>query len=70
MNGDGRVDRLAFNGNKTSPDICGLREESFEEFDNLLDPDVPAKKIVEDLEAALERFSAIAADFTSERDAS
>ena len=70
MNGDGRVDRLVFNRNKASPDICALREESFEEFDNLPDPDVPAEKIVEDLEAALEQFRAIAADFTSERDAS
>jgi len=59
-----------FNRHKASPEICALREESFEEFDNLADPDVPAEKIVEDLEAALERFRAIAADFTSERDAS
>jgi type I restriction enzyme M protein len=70
VNGDGRGDRLVFNRHKASPDICGLREESFEEFDNLPDPDVLAEKIVENLEGALEQFREIAADFTSEKDAS
>ena len=69
MNGDGRVDRLAFNRNNASPDICALREESFEEFDNF-PPRCSRRNIVEDLEAALEQFREIAADFTSERDAS
>ena len=62
MNGDGRVDRLVFNRDKASPEICGLREESFEEFDNLPDPDVLAQEIVEDLEAALEQFAQIAVE--------
>ena len=62
MNGDGKVDRLVFNRDKASPDICGLREESFEEFDNLLDPDVLAQEIVEDQEAALEQFAQIAVE--------
>ena len=69
MNGDGRVDRLVFNRDKASPDICALREESFEEFDNF-PPQCSRRNIVEDLEAALEQFRVIAADFTSERDAS
>ena len=59
-----------FNRAKAIPDICGLREESFEEFDNLPDPDVLAQEIVEDLEAALEQFREIAADFTLKSDAS
>ena len=58
----GRVDRLVFNRDKASPNNCTLREESFEEFDNLPDPDVLAQEIVEDLEAALEQFREIVAD--------
>ena len=51
-----------FNRDKASPEICALREESFEEFDNLLDPDVLAQEIVEDQEAALEQFAQIAVE--------
>ena len=54
MNGDGRGDRLVFNRDKATPDICGLREESLEEFDKLPDPDVLAQEIVEALEAPLD----------------
>ncbi len=44
---------------KTSLDIFWLRDESLEDMDNLPDPDLLAKEIVEDLEAALEQFTAI-----------
>ena len=47
--------------NATKPvSISRLRDESLE--GNLLDPDVLAQEIVEDLEAALEQFREIAAD--------
>jgi hypothetical protein len=39
-----------------------LKDESLEDSANLLDPDVIAQEIVEDLEAALQQFAAIAAD--------
>jgi type I restriction enzyme M protein len=37
-----------------------LRDEGVEESDNLPDPDVLAREIVDDLEAALEQFREIA----------
>ena len=50
---------------KASLDIFWPRDESFEESDNLPDPDVLAQEIVEDLEAALEPFREIAGDLGS-----
>jgi type I restriction enzyme M protein len=45
---------------KVSLDITWLRDESLEDVDNLPPPQVIAAEIVEDLEAALAEFSAIA----------
>jgi type I restriction enzyme M protein len=47
---------------KLNLDIFWLKDESLEESANLPDPDVIAAEIAEDLEAALEKFSAIAED--------
>ena len=47
---------------KASLDIFWLKDESLEDSANLPDPDVIALEIAEDLEAALEQFSEIAAD--------
>jgi type I restriction enzyme M protein len=47
---------------KVSLDIFWLRDESFEESDNLRDPDILAQEIVDDLEAAFEQFREIAVD--------
>jgi type I restriction enzyme M protein len=47
---------------KASLDIFWLRDESLEDSDNLPAPGVIAAEIVEDLEAALEQFRAIAED--------
>ena len=44
---------------KTSLDIFWLRNESLEEIANLPEPELLAKEIVEDLETALEQFTAI-----------
>ena len=41
---------------KANLDIFWLRDESLEDSDNLPDPDVLAREIVEELEAALEQF--------------
>jgi type I restriction enzyme M protein len=46
---------------KASLDIFWQRDESLEDTDNLPAPDVIAAEIVEDLEAALEQFAAVAA---------
>jgi type I restriction enzyme M protein len=43
-------------------DIFWLKDESLEDSANLPDPDVIAAEIVEDLEAALQQFAAIAQD--------
>ena len=51
-----------FNRDKASLDICWLRDERLKQSDNLLDPDILAQEIVEDLEAALEQFRKIAVD--------
>jgi type I restriction enzyme M protein len=47
---------------KLSMDIFWLRDESLEDADSLPAPDVLARGIVEDLQAALEQFAAIADD--------
>jgi type I restriction enzyme M protein len=47
---------------KANLDIFWLKDASLEESANLPDPDVIAAEIVEDLEAALEQFRAIAED--------
>jgi len=47
---------------KANLDIFWLKDESLEESANLPSPDVIAAEIVDDLEAALEQFSAIAED--------
>jgi type I restriction enzyme M protein len=45
---------------KVSLDITWLRDESLEDMENLPPPEVIAQEIVEDLEAALAEFAAIA----------
>lgn len=47
---------------KVNLDIKWLREESFENLDQLPAPEVIAREIVEDLTAALEEFAAVAAE--------
>jgi type I restriction enzyme M protein len=49
---------------KASLDITWLRDDSLEDMDNLPPPEVIAQEIVEDLEAALAEFSAIATSLT------
>jgi type I restriction enzyme M protein len=51
---------------KVNLDIFWLRDESLEEMANLPEPDVLAAEIVDDLEAALEQFRAIAEDLGEE----
>ena len=50
---------------KVSLDIGWLRDESLEDMENLPPPEVIAQEIVEDLEAALAEFSAIAQSLAS-----
>jgi type I restriction enzyme M protein len=50
------------NRDKAGLDIFLLRDESLEDSDNLPDPDVLAREIVDDLEAALEQFREIMTD--------
>jgi len=45
---------------KVSLDITWLRDDSLEDIDNLPPPEIIAQEIVEDLEAALSEFAAIA----------
>ncbi len=45
---------------KVSLDLIWLRDESLEDMDNLPPPEVIAQEIVEDLEAALAEFAAVA----------
>jgi type I restriction enzyme M protein len=47
---------------RASLDISWLRDESLEDSDNLPSPEVIAAEIIEDLQAALDQFAAIAAD--------
>ncbi len=49
---------------KTSLDIFWMRDESLEDTDNLPPPEVIAAEIVEDLQAALAEFSAVAASLS------
>jgi len=51
---------------KVSLDITWLRDESLEDLENLPPPEVIAQEIVEDLEAALTEFSAIAVSLRRE----
>jgi Recombinase len=48
-------------------DIFWLRDESLEDTDNLAAPEVIAAEIVEDLQAALDEFSAIASTLSATR---
>jgi type I restriction enzyme M protein len=50
------------NRDKASLDIFWLKDESLEESDNLPEPDVIAREIVDDLESALEQIREIAED--------
>ena len=47
---------------KLNLDIFWLKDESLEDSANLPDPEIIAAEIVEDLEAALSQFAAIATD--------
>ena len=47
---------------KTNLDIFWLRDENLEDSENLPEPEVLAKSIIEDLTAAVEQFKAIAGD--------
>jgi type I restriction enzyme M protein len=47
---------------KASLDIFWLKDESLEDSDNLPDPDMLAREIVENLEGALEQFSGVAGE--------
>jgi type I restriction enzyme M protein len=53
---------------KASLDIFWLRDESLEDSENLPNPSVLAAEIVEDLQAALDQFSLIAADLAPKTD--
>jgi len=46
---------------KTNLDIFWIKDKSLADLENLPDPDVLAGEIIEDVEAALERFREIAA---------
>ena len=51
---------------KLSLDIFWLKDESLEDSENLPDPDILARDIVENLEAALELFSSISEELSKE----
>jgi type I restriction enzyme M protein len=55
---------------KVSLDLIWLRDESLEDMDNLPGPEVIAQEIVEDLQAALAEFEAIAASLAQRPGAS
>ena len=55
---------------KVNLDIFWLKDESLEDSANLPDPDILAREITEDLEAALEQFATIAEDLNEASDAS
>ena len=48
-----------FARDKASLDIFWLKDESLEDSENLPDPDVLAREIIENLEGALEQFSSV-----------
>ena len=54
------------NRDKASLDIFWLKDESLEDSDNLPEPDIIAREIVEDLETSLEQFKLIAEDLGEE----
>lgn len=54
------------NRDKASLDIFWLKDESLEESENLPDPGILAREIVEDLESALELFREIAEDLNQQ----
>ena len=47
---------------KMNLDIFWLKDKSLEDSENLPEPDVLAQEIADDLQTALEQFSAIAAE--------
>jgi len=47
---------------KVSLDIFWLKDDSLTDSDNLPDPDVIAREIMEDLQTALEQFALIGED--------
>jgi type I restriction enzyme M protein len=53
------------NRDKASLDLFWLKDESLEDSENLPEPDILAQEIVEDLQAALEQFSLIANDLST-----
>ena len=53
------------NRDKASLDIFWLKDESLEESDNLPEPGIIAREIVEDLESALEQIKEIAEDLNA-----
>ena len=54
------------NRDKTTLDIFWRRDDSLEDSDNLPEPDTLARDIVEELQAALVQFQAIAEDLGEE----
>jgi len=50
---------------KTNLDIFWLKDKSLEDAENLPEPDVLAREIADNLEAALDQFSAIYEDLES-----
>jgi len=50
---------LATPGDKVSLDIFWLKDESLEDLEKLLEPEVLAQEIVENLEAALDLFRSV-----------
>ncbi|MBX3194730.1 MAG: SAM-dependent DNA methyltransferase [Microbacteriaceae bacterium] len=53
---------------KANLDITWLKDESLEDFDNLPEPSVIAREIIDDLSAALAEFEAVASALESRRD--
>jgi type I restriction enzyme M protein len=54
---------------KASLDIFWLRDESLEDTDNLPTPEIIAAEIVEDLQAALDQFAAVASSLSDRSEA-
>ena len=52
---------------KANLDIFWLRDESLEDTDNLPAPDVIAREIVENLQAALEQFNSITEELDNKK---
>ena len=52
---------------KTSLDIFWLKDKSLTDLDSLIDPDLLAAEIVENLESALDNFRAIALSLDTNR---